>query len=79
MTEGNTVGVCLMPGAHAEGDVFVNSIGFQNGDKIAMLNITTKVVGYIDPETPPGGDPEGATAAIALTHGQTTMLQSAQT
>ncbi|MCF0201971.1 MAG: DUF4859 domain-containing protein [Bacteroidaceae bacterium] len=67
MTEGNTVGVCLMPGAHAEGDVFVNSIGFQNGDKIAMLNITTKVVGYIDPETPPGGDPEDATADITLT------------
>ncbi len=37
------IGVCLMPGANEEGDVYVMEIGFLNNNKIELLHITINV------------------------------------
>lgn len=67
VTDPGTIGVCLMPGAHEAGDVFVNPIGFINEDKVAMLSVTIEVIDYTDPETKPGTEPADIAKDIELT------------
>lgn len=45
---------------------FVIKYGFMANNKIVMLNITINVQGYVDPETPPAGEPEALTIDVEL-------------
>lgn len=45
---------------------FVIKYGFMANNKIVMLNITINIQGYVDPETPPAGEPEALTIDVEL-------------
>ena len=50
----------------AAGETYTIHYGFMANNKIVMLNITVNVIGYVDPETPPTGDPESVTIDVEL-------------
>ena len=64
--EANQISIGQYPDHLAEGDTYNIKYGFMAGNKIVMLNITINVLGYVDPETAPEGDPQDVTIDIQL-------------
>ncbi|MDR0566978.1 MAG: DUF4859 domain-containing protein [Prevotellaceae bacterium] len=62
----NQIGIGQMPSTLAEGDQLTVKYGFLANNKIEMLQIAITVIGYVDPETPPAGEPESTTQDITL-------------
>lgn len=62
----NQISVGQFPDHLAEGQKYLIKYGFLANNKIAMLNITINVVGYVDPETPPSGTPEAVEVDVVL-------------
>ncbi len=62
----NKVGIGQMPNKLAEGQSYTIKYGIMANNKIEMLQITVNVVGYVDPETPPAGNPTSLTRDLDL-------------
>lgn len=62
----NHIGIGQYPDHLSAGETYTIKYGIMANNKIVMLNITINVLGYIDPETAPEGDPENLTIDIEL-------------
>ncbi|MDX8338982.1 DUF4859 domain-containing protein [Draconibacterium sp. IB214405] len=62
--EANQISIGQYPDHLAEGETYLIKYGFMANNKIVMLNITINVLGYVDPETAPDGDPEAVTIDV---------------
>jgi len=61
------VGIGQYPGHLAGGQSVTIQYGLMANNKIVMLKIKVNVNAYVDPETPPAGDPTAVTQTIELT------------
>ncbi|WP_167606171.1 DUF4859 domain-containing protein [Maribellus sediminis] len=64
--EDNQISIGQYPDHLAADETYTIKYGFMANNKIVMLNITIKVLGYVDPETAPEGNPEAMTIDIEL-------------
>lgn len=60
------VAIGQMPNAMSEGDAITVKFGIMANNKIEMLNIAVKIVGYQDPETAPEGTPYEKTIELTI-------------
>jgi hypothetical protein len=72
------VGIGQFPDSLKAGQEFTIKFGFLANNKIEMLAITIKVAGYIDPETPPAGNPSNLTLTVAMNQPYNTAYTSVQ-
>jgi hypothetical protein len=72
------IGIGQFPDSLSAGEEFTIKFGFLANSKIEMLEITIKVAGYVDPETPPTGDPADATIDVAFNQAFNTAYTSVQ-
>ncbi len=61
-----TIGVCLMPGTTAAGDVYEHDFYIINENVMEQLHVTINVTEFEDPEDKPGTTPADATTAVEL-------------
>ena len=63
----NKIGIGQFPGHLKGGESITIHYGLLANNKIVMLKIKVNVNAYVDPETPPAGDPHAVTKDIAFT------------
>lgn len=64
--ENKTITIGQMPGQMPEGSEVTVKFGALANNKIAMLEIHVKIIGYTDPETAPSGDPTSMEKDITI-------------